>query len=129
MNLSGQAVSRLVNKFKISPDALIVIHDNLDLPPGRIRLRGGGSSGGHKGIDSIISHLRSPDFIRIRVGIGRPPVMEDAGRNKEAEIIDYVLSDFTSEELKTMNKVIPEVSEAILCLLSEGLTAAMNKYN
>jgi len=129
MNLSGQAVSRLVNKFKISPDALIVIHDNLDLPPGRIRLRRGGSSGGHKGIDSIISHLRSPDFIRIRVGIGRPPVMEDAGRNKEAEIIDYVLSDFTSEELKTMNKVIPEVSEAILCLLSEGLTAAMNKYN
>jgi len=55
--------------------------------------------------------------------------MEDAGRNKEAEIIDYVLSDFTSEELKTMNKVIPEVSEAILCLLSEGLAAAMNKYN
>ena len=129
MNLSGQAVSRLVNKFRISPDDLIVIHDDLDLPPGKIRLRRGGSSGGHKGIDSIIACLGSPDFLRIRVGIGRPPVMEDAARNKEAEIIDYVLSDFSSEELKTMNKVISDVSEAIICLLGEGLAAAMNKYN
>lgn len=129
MNLSGQAVSRLVNRFKISPDDLFVIHDDLDLPPGRIRLRRGGSSGGHNGIDSIITHLGSADFIRIRVGIGRPPLVEGSARNKEAEIIDYVLSDFTSEELKTMNKVIPEVSEAILCLLGEGLITAMNKYN
>ncbi len=129
MNLSGQAVSRLVNRFKISPDDLFVIHDDLDLPPGKIRLRRGGSSGGHNGIDSIITHLGSADFIRIRVGIGRPPLVEGSARNKEAEIIDYVLSDFTSEELKTMNKVIPEVSEAILCLLGEGLITAMNKYN
>ena len=129
MNLSGQAVSRLVNRFKISPDDLFVIHDDLDLPPGRIRLRRGGSSGGHNGIDSIITRLGSADFIRIRVGIGRPPLVEGSARNKEAEIIDYVLSDFTSEELKTMNKVIPEVSEAILCLLGEGLITAMNKYN
>jgi len=129
MNISGQAVSRLVNKFRISPDDLIVIHDDLDLPPGKIRLRRGGSSGGHKGIDSIIACLGSPDFLRIRVGIGRPPVTENSTGDKEAGIIDYVLSDFTPEELKTMNKVIPEVSEAILCLLNEGLAAAMNKYN
>ena len=129
MNLSGQAVSRLVNKFRISPDDLIVIHDDLDLPPGKIRLRQAGSSGGHKGIDSIISHLGSPDFLRIRVGIGRPPLVEGSNKDKEAGIIDFVLSDFSSEELKTMNKVITKVSEAIICLLSEGLTAAMNKYN
>jgi PTH1 family peptidyl-tRNA hydrolase len=129
MNLSGQAISRLVNKFSISLNDLIVIHDDLDLPPGKVRLRQGGSSGGHKGVDSIITHVRSPDFLRIRVGIGRPSVTEDTIKNKEVEIIDYVLSDFTSEEWKTMNKIIPEISKAILCLLHEGLTTAMNKYN
>jgi len=129
MNLSGESVSRLIKKFKISPDDLIVIHDDLDLPPGKIRLRQGGSSGGHKGIDSIIAHLENADFLRIRVGIGRPPLPESFIKDKEAEIIDYVLSDFTPDEKKIITEVIPKVSEAILCLLSEGLTAAMNKYN
>ena len=129
MNRSGQAVDRLMGKFQVSPDNLLVIHDDLDLPPGKVRLRQGGSSGGHKGVDSIITHVRSPDFLRIRVGIGRPSVTEDTVKNKEVEIIDYVLSDFTSEEWKTMNKIIPEISKAILCLLHEGLTTAMNKYN
>ena len=129
MNLSGEPVNRLVKKFKISPDDLIVIHDDLDLPPGKIRLRQGGSSGGHKGIDSIIAHLESADFLRIRVGIGRPPLPENFIKDKEAEIIDYVLSDFAPDEKKIITEVIPKVSEAILCLLSEGLTTAMNKYN
>ena len=129
MNLSGQAVSRLVNRFKINPDDLIIIHDDLDLSTGKIRIRQGSSSGGHKGINSIISYLESPDFIRIRVGIGRPPIIESSVNGKEAEVIDYVLSDFTPAEEKIINRVIPEVSEAILCLLEEGLTATMNKYN
>ena len=129
MNLSGQSVSRLVKKFKISLDDLLVIHDDLDLPLGKIRISQGSRSGGHKGIDSIIAHLGSTDFLRIRVGIGRPAIFEGSARDKEAEIIDYVLSDFTPDEMKTITQVIPEVSEAILCLLSEGLTAAMNKYN
>lgn len=129
MNLSGQSVSRLVKKFKISLDDLIVIHDDLDLPPGKIRITKGSSSGGHKGVDSIITHLGSPDFLRIRVGIGRPPIVESSAKDKEAEIIGYVLSDFTSEEKKTMTQVISKVSDAILCLLSEGVTTAMNKYN
>ncbi len=129
MNLSGESVSRLVKRYNISLNDLIVIHDDLDLPLGIIRLRQGGGSGGHRGIDSIITHLGSSDFIRIRVGIGRPPVIEGSARDKEAEIIDHVLSDFTREEEKITAQVIPKVSEAILCLLNEDLTTAMNKYN
>ena len=129
MNLSGQSVSRLVKKFQISLDDLIIIHDDLDLPLGKIRISQGSGSGGHKGIDSIITHLESADYLRIRVGVGRPPFVEGPAKDKEAEIIDYVLSDFTPEEKKTVTQVITKVSEAILCLLSEGLTAAMNKFN
>ncbi|GAH73356.1 unnamed protein product [marine sediment metagenome] len=89
----------------------------------------GSGSGGHKGVDSIITHLGSQDFTRIRVGIGRPPMIEGSAEDREADIVAYVLNDFTLEERKTITQVIPKVSEAILSLLSEGLTAAMNKYN
>jgi PTH1 family peptidyl-tRNA hydrolase len=123
MNSSGESVSRLVNKFNINLADLIVIHDDLDLPLGKIRLSSGSSSGGHKGINSIIKELGSQDFIRVRVGIGRP-----AGASEE-EIIAYVLSDFSPEQRKTIAPVIPKVSEAILCILTEGLTPAMNKFN
>jgi PTH1 family peptidyl-tRNA hydrolase len=126
MNLSGESVSRLVRKFNINLDDLIVIHDDLDLPLGKIRIRHDGSSAGHRGVDSIISHLGSADFIRIRVGIGRPLTQ---GPDKEAEVVNYVLSDFTPEEEKTLAQVTAKVTQAILCLLSEGLSAAMNKYN
>jgi len=129
MNLSGQAVSRLVKKFKIGLDDLLVIHDDLDLTPGKIRIRRGGGSAGHRGVESITAELGSQDFIRIRVGIGRPPVPFGSGDFTEADIVDYVLSDFTFEEKQIINQIIPMVSEAILCLLTEGLAAAMNKYN
>jgi PTH1 family peptidyl-tRNA hydrolase len=129
MNLSGQSVSRLISKFSISLNDLLVIHDDLDLPLGKIRIRYGSSSGGHKGIDSIITELGSQDFLRFRVGIGRPVINEDSTEFSEAEIIAYVLSDFTTDEKQALIKVIPGVSEAILCLLTEGLTAAMNKHN
>ncbi len=125
MNLSGQSVNQLVKKFNINLDDLLVIHDDLDLPLGKLRIRHGGGSAGHKGVDSIITHLGSQDFSRIRIGIGRPdktPLTED-------DIIAYVLSDFTPDEKQIIAQVIPRVSEAILCLLTEGLTVAMNKYN
>ena len=123
MNKSGEAVKALVKKFGVSLDNLIVIQDDLDLSSGKIRIRQGGSSAGHKGIESIITRLGSPDFVRIRVGIGRPSA---AG---EADIIDYVLSDFTTDEWATIKQVIPQVSDAIHCLITEGITAAMNNYN
>ncbi len=129
MNLSGESVSRLVRKFNINPNNLLVIHDDLDLPLGKIRIRQSGGSGGHKGIDSIIDCVESENFLRLRVGIGRPNTSEDSAGNSEADIVTYVLSDFTPEERQTLSQVIPMVSEAILCLLTEGLTATMNRYN
>jgi len=127
MNLSGQSVSRLVKKFKIDLDDLLVIHDDLDLPLGKIRLRRGGSAGGHKGINSIISELESQDFSRLKIGVGHPAV--SSTEISEADIISYVLNDFTPEETAAVTQAVPRVSEVILCLLTEGLTAAMNKYN
>ena len=126
MNLSGQSVELLVTRFNINLDNLIVIHDDLDLTLGRIRISYGAGSGGHKGIDSIITQLKSQDFIRLRVGIGHPSTAEGP---TEADIIAYVLSDFTPDGKQIITQVVPRVSDAILCLLTEGLTAAMNKYN
>jgi peptidyl-tRNA hydrolase, PTH1 family len=129
MNSSGDSVHRLVQLLKITPADLVVIHDDLDLPLGKVRLRLGGSSGGHKGIESIIARLGSRDFYRARVGIGRPEIDGDRPAEKEEAVIGYVLSDFTGEERKRVEAVLPEVSGAVVSLLTEGLAAAMNRYN
>ena len=129
MNLSGESVSRLVRRFDINLDDLVVIHDDLDLPLGKIRIRQGGGSGGHKGVESIISSLGSQDFVRLRLGIGRPMAIEGSGEISDADIIAYVLSDFTPDQKQIIATVIPRVSEAIYCLLTQGLTAARNQYN
>ena len=129
MNLSGQAVRLLIRKFNISLDNLLVIHDDLDLPLGKIRIRQGGGSAGHKGVKSITTESGSQDFLRIRVGIGRPTAVEGSTEANDADIIAYVLSDFTPEEKQIISQVMPTVSEAIFCLLTEGLTATMNRYN
>lgn len=125
MNHSGQSVGQLAKKCKIMSEDILVIHDDLDLPVGKIRLRRGGGAGGHKGIKSITNELGSPDFNRLRIGIGRP----DFSESNEADIIDYVLSNFTAEEKRIIERVLPVASEAILYLLTEGITATMNKYN
>jgi PTH1 family peptidyl-tRNA hydrolase len=129
MNSSGLSVSRLVRKFKVRLNDLIVIHDDLDLPLGKIRIRPGGSSAGHKGIESIIAALGTQEFARIRVGIGRPPVAEASTEVTDADIVTYLLSDLPPEVKATISQVIPRVSEAVLCLITEGLVAAMNKFN
>ena len=128
MNESGLAVQRLMARLNLTSHNLIVIHDDLDLPLGKIRLRYGGSSGGHKGIDSIIECIGSSDFYRVKVGIGRPDDAEDAIEKKRA-VIDHVLNGFTREEKKIVKEVVPRVDKAIACLITEGLEAAMNKYN
>jgi PTH1 family peptidyl-tRNA hydrolase len=126
MNLSGMSVMRLVEKYDIALSDLLVVHDDLDLPLGRIRIRGGGSSGGHKGLSSIISSLGSQDFPRLRVGIGRPAAGE---KPVETGVVSYVLGDFTPEEARMVAQVIPRVSQAIACFLSEGISSAMDRYN
>jgi PTH1 family peptidyl-tRNA hydrolase len=114
-----------MRRYRVTRERLIVIYDELDLPLGKIRIRRGGSSAGHKGIVSIINGVGGHDFTRIRVGIGRPDVTE----NKDAEVVDHVLGDITPEEEKTFKEVIPRVSDAVLSLLAEGLHVTMKRFN
>jgi PTH1 family peptidyl-tRNA hydrolase len=129
VNLSGEAVGPLMRRYKIKATDLIVIHDDLDLPLGKLRLRLGGSAGGHKGIKSIISTLGSKDFPRIKVGIGRPTKEDGTAINDEDAIINYVLSDFTPKEDDIIKSSISQAAKAIDSILTEGITAAMNKFN
>ncbi|OGO31624.1 MAG: aminoacyl-tRNA hydrolase [Chloroflexi bacterium RBG_16_56_11] len=129
MNASGESVSALARKLNAAPSDIIVIHDDLDLPVGKVRLRLGGGSGGHKGIDSVVARLGSRDFYRVRVGIGRPDNIDGSTEEKESAVIGYVLSDFSPDEKSLIETALPHVSEAVVCLLAEGLAAAMNKFN
>ena len=129
VNQSGVAVNRLRQKHRVRRDNLIVIHDDLDLAPGKLRSRPVGSSAGHKGITSVIDHLGRNDFIRIRVGIGRPAGTDEATGAGDADVVAYVLRDLPAEEEETFREVIPRVGEAIDCILGEGLKSAMNRFN
>ncbi len=119
MNLSGEAVGRLVRRFGVPLEDLIVVHDDMDLPLGKVRIRRRGSSAGHKGVKSIVASLGSQDFPRIRVGIGRP----------DGDEISYVLSDFTAAEKQVIEEAVATASDAIHCILTEGIEAAMNRCN
>jgi PTH1 family peptidyl-tRNA hydrolase len=121
MNLSGRSVKLLMQRFQATPSDVLIIHDDLDLPLGKLRLYSSGGSGGHKGVESIITEVGSRDFPRLRVGIGRP---EEGG-----DATDYVLSDFSPGEKAVIEDTIARVTEVVLCLLREGIVAAMNKYN
>jgi PTH1 family peptidyl-tRNA hydrolase len=127
VNLSGKSVACLVHKHDIPLSDLLIIYDDLDLPLGKIRLRQSGGSGGHKGMNSIISALGSEDFPRIRVGIGRPQAEEQS--MSEDAIVHYVLSDFSPQEEAIIKPVIIKVAEAIDYFLSQGIEAAMSKFN
>jgi PTH1 family peptidyl-tRNA hydrolase len=128
VNLSGNSAACLLDKLHSAPSDLLVIHDDLDLPVGRIRIRLGGKSGGHRGVRSIIDRLGSEDFYRVRIGISRPP-RESASSFYGEEIVDYVLGDLSKEEEDLIRPAVARACEAIECLLQEGPTAAMNKYN
>jgi len=128
MNLSGEAVGALAAFYKIAPADILVVSDDLDLPPGRLRLRPGGSAGGQKGIKSIIQHLHTEAFPRLRVGVGRP-----GGQGSVAppgmDPADYLLQNFTPGEEAELAFVRPRAADAIEVWLSEGIEAAMNRYN
>ncbi|RSK25487.1 aminoacyl-tRNA hydrolase [Bacillus sp. HMF5848] len=121
MNLSGECVRPLLDYFKLELDDLVVVYDDLDLPAGKIRLRTKGSAGGHNGIKSLIQHLGTQEFKRVRVGIGRPE-----GR---IPISDYVLSPFHKEEQALIQQAIDKSSEACLEWLETSYVEVMNKYN
>jgi PTH1 family peptidyl-tRNA hydrolase len=121
MNLSGQAVGRLSRAHAISPDRILVVYDDLDLPLGRLRLRPEGGSGGHKGMRSIIDSLGTQAFPRLRVGIDRPPGRTDP--------VDYVLQPFVGEERPLLNEAVQRAVAAIECWLAEGIVVAMERFN
>ncbi len=122
MNSSGEAVGALVRYFQLRPQLeLLVAVDDADLPLGEIRLRTGGSSGGHHGLESIEQHLGSREFARLRLGIGR----QDGAR----EITDYVLSRFDRAEAAWVKKVLERAASQAECWLSEGIQKAMNRFN
>ncbi|MBN1937342.1 MAG: aminoacyl-tRNA hydrolase [Anaerolineae bacterium] len=121
VNLSGEAVGALARFYKINPENILVIYDDLDLPQGATRLRPDGGSGGHNGIKSIVQHLNSQAFPRLRVGIGRPP-----GR---MEPKDYVLQDFGPDERVVMDEVYARVANAVEVFIAAGVKEAMNQFN
>jgi PTH1 family peptidyl-tRNA hydrolase len=121
VNSSGEAVGAVARFYKVVPEDVIVIYDDLDLPQGTIRLRPRGSSGGHNGIKSIIDHLGTQNFPRVRVGIGRPP-----GRMAPK---DYVLQDMGGEERAYMREVCDRVVAALGTYIRKGIRAAMNEHN
>lgn len=121
MNLSGEAVLRLIHFFQVDTENLIVIHDDLDLDLEQIRIRERGGDGGHKGIKSIIEHLGTKEFIRIRLGISRP--------DKKEEGKDYVLSDFVEHQKKMLNVQLGRAEAAVKTIIFEGTAKAMNQFN
>jgi PTH1 family peptidyl-tRNA hydrolase len=121
MNLSGRSVARVAAYYKLAPADIIVVHDEMDLELGRIRIRPRGGDGGHRGIRSIIEELGSPDFVRLRVGIGRPADDDDT--------VDFVLTPFSKEERAVIERTIQWAHEALAAILTNGVEFAMNEFN
>ena len=121
VNLSGQCIKALLKEFSIVPQELIVIHDDLDLHLGEIRLKGRGGSGGHKGVESIVASLGTENFARVRLGIGRPPGRQDPA--------DYVLRPFTKRQQEQVDFILGEAAQAVISIIKYGLEKAMNVFN
>ncbi len=122
MNNSGESLRELVSYYKIDiPTQLIVIYDDINLDPGRIRIRKAGSAGGHNGMKSIISALSSDQFMRVRVGVGDKP--------KGYDLADYVLGHFTNEERELMDTAFIDAANAVVAIMNDGIDAAMNRFN
>ena len=121
MNESGRAVAAAARFYKVDPDAILVVHDEIDLEHGRLQARRGGGLAGHNGLRSVASHLRTPDFLRLRVGVGRP------ARGDPRSPADYVLSDFEPEE--DADALVAHAADAVEMLDAEGLERAQAKFN
>ena len=122
MNLSGRSVLQLSSYFNVPPQRIIVLFDDISLEPGRLRIRGDGSAGGHNGIKSIISELGSQDFPRVKIGVGAKPVAEQ-------DLADWVLSGFTAAEEKALSTSLENAGEAALWIVEKGVMQAAHRFN
>ena len=122
MNLSGRSILQLSAYYKIPPARVIVLFDDISLEPGRLRIRGDGSAGGHNGIKSIIQELGSQEFPRVKIGVGGKP-------HPEQDLADWVLSGFDSADKKALEFALQNAGDAALCIIEQGVQEAANKYN
>ena len=122
MNLSGKSVAQLSNYFHIPPQQIIVLFDDISLPPGRLRIRSDGSAGGHNGIKSIIAELGSQDFPRVKIGVGAKP-------NDQQDLADWVLSNFSAKEEKDLAFALQNAADASRCIVEKGIYEAANRFN
>jgi PTH1 family peptidyl-tRNA hydrolase len=121
MNLSGEAVAPLVRRYGVEPGRLVVVQDEMDFELGRLQVKNGGGLAGHNGLKSIVAHLHTEDFVRIRIGIGKPP-----GSRQGA---DHVLRRFSKAERKEIDVTLEEAADAVELILAEGVDVAMNRVN
>ena len=122
MNLSGEAVRPAADFYKIPPDHVLVISDDTALAVGRLRIRRGGSAGGHNGLKSIIQHLGTDQFPRVKIGVGAKP-------HPDYDMADWVLSKFAGEDLKTITEAVKKAADAVACYIKDGPDRAMNRFN
>lgn len=122
MNLSGEAVREAAAFYKIPPERILVVCDDISLPTGKLRLRRSGSAGGHNGLKSIIAQLHSDQFPRLKMGVGQKP-------HPDYDLADWVLGKFSPADAKIMNEAAERACDAIECLLSQGMDKAMAKFN
>ena len=122
MNLSGEAVGQAARFYKIPPERVLVISDDVALPQGKLRVRRSGSAGGHNGLKNIIAHLGTDQFPRIKVGVGGKP-------HPDSDMADWVLGKFTGQDKKVMEDAISRAADAVACLLEKGVDQAMAKFN
>jgi peptidyl-tRNA hydrolase, PTH1 family len=127
MNLSGLSVAALIQEFEISPEDIVVLYDELALPLGTIRIRERGSANGHNGVKSISGVLGTEEWLRIRIGVGKPALAD--GREVKAGGKDYLLSPFRKQELAVLDEVLDRARGAVEMVLTEGVGAAMNRFN
>lgn len=122
MNLSGESVKLAGGFYKIPPDHVLVVSDDVALPLGKLRIRAGGSAGGHNGLKNIIAHLGTDQFPRIRVGVGAP-------EHPDHEMIDWVIGKFSPAEKKVVDEAVARALDAVLCVIERGVNEAQNRYN
>ena len=122
MNLSGESVKLAGGFYKIPPERVLVVSDDVSLPLGKLRIRAGGSAGGHNGLKNIIQHLGTDQFPRIKVGVGAP-------QHPEHEMVNWVIGNFTPNEKKVVNEAIGRALDAVACLIGKGVQEAQNKFN